>query len=209
MFPSTTSHDKMAYARREARRSFSDLYQQGWRRQLLAKVMGRPHALQNLHEVHSAFQVRSRSHAGVQLVPVARIRGSEGRCADFDADFRPLKSLSEARWVSVACARQVDVPLPLVQLIQVGDSYFVRDGHHRISVARWLGQQEIEAEVTVWHCQPTEADRQRHAPPVLVTRTTLRPAHILSSLVAKAGERLLAVLQKVQPLSQRTLTQGS
>jgi hypothetical protein len=208
MFPSITGHDNMAHTRSEARRGFTDLYQQGWRRQFWSKVTGRRNALQNLHEVHSTFQVRSRSHAGVQLVPVERIQGSEGRCADFDADFRPLKSLSEARWISIACARQSDVSLPLVQLIQVNDSYFVRDGHHRISVARWLGQQEIEAEVTVWHCQPTEADRQRQAPPVPVTRTTQRPAQVLSDLVTKAGEWLLAMLPKVQPLAQRTLTQG-
>jgi hypothetical protein len=41
--------------------------------------------------------------------------------------------------------------LPPVVLVQVGDVYFVRDGHHRISVARALGQLDIEAEVTVWH----------------------------------------------------------
>jgi hypothetical protein len=41
-------------------------------------------------------------------------------------------------------------PLPPVELIQVGSVYFVRDGHHRISVARAMGQQEIEAVVTVW-----------------------------------------------------------
>jgi len=42
-------------------------------------------------------------------------------------------------------------PLPPVELVQVGDVYFVRDGHHRISVARTVGQRDIEAEVTVWH----------------------------------------------------------
>jgi hypothetical protein len=41
--------------------------------------------------------------------------------------------------------------LPPVELVQVGDVYFVRDEHHRISVARTLGQLDIEAEVTVWH----------------------------------------------------------
>ena len=40
---------------------------------------------------------------------------------------------------------------PPVELIQVGDLYFVRDGHHRISVARAMGQEAIEAKVTAWH----------------------------------------------------------
>jgi hypothetical protein len=209
MFPSITGHDNMAHTRSEARRSFAELYHQGWRRRLWSKVTGRPNTLQNLHEIHAAHQVRSRSHAGVQLAPIERIQGSEGRCNDFDAEFCPLKSLSETRWVSVACARQADVPLPLVELIQVNDIYFVRDGHHRISVARWLGQQEIEAEVTVWHCRATATHVQSQAPALPAAGMTQRPATILPGLVAKAGERLLAVLQKVQPLAQRTLAQGS
>jgi hypothetical protein len=44
----------------------------------------------------------------------------------------------------------MDVPLPPVSLIQVGDRFYVRDGHHRVSVARALGQQYIEADITVW-----------------------------------------------------------
>jgi hypothetical protein len=53
-------------------------------------------------------------------------------------------------WLSVAVARQRGKSLPPVKLIQVGDVYYVQDGHHRISVARALGQRDIEAEVTVW-----------------------------------------------------------
>jgi hypothetical protein len=209
MFTSITGHDNLAYARREARRNFSDLVQQGWRRQLWSKVTGRPKTLLNLHEVHATQQVRSRSHAGVRMAPIARIQGSEGRCADFDADFRPLKELSEARWISIACARQADVPLPLVELIQVDDIYFVRDGHHRISVARWLGQQEIEAEVTVWHCRAIAADLPSQTSALPAIKTTQLPARGLASLMTKVGERLLALLQKMQPLPQHILTQGS
>jgi alkylhydroperoxidase family enzyme len=50
----------------------------------------------------------------------------------------------------IAIARSRDVPLPAVELVQIGDCYFVRDDHHRISVAKLSGQVEIEAEVTVW-----------------------------------------------------------
>ena len=51
---------------------------------------------------------------------------------------------------SQATARQQGKYLPAVVLVQVGDIYFVQDGHHRISVARALGQSEIEARVTIW-----------------------------------------------------------
>jgi len=78
------------------------------------------------------------------------IRGSEGRCQDFDADFRPLKELSRERWMAIAAAWKLGTELPPVQLVQIRDLYFVRDGHHRISVARAMRQENIDAEVTVW-----------------------------------------------------------
>jgi len=53
-------------------------------------------------------------------------------------------------WMGIAMARQQGIAMPAVQLIQVGDLYFVRDGHHRMSVARALGEAYVEAEVTVW-----------------------------------------------------------
>jgi hypothetical protein len=59
----------------------------------------------------------------------------------------------------VAQARQQGLSLPPVELTQVGEVYFVRDGHHRISVARALGQTDIEAEVRVW--QVAEAHNQK------------------------------------------------
>jgi hypothetical protein len=153
--------------------------------------------------------VWTRSHAGVRLVPIDQIRGSEGRCNDFDTAFRPLKSLSDERWISIFCAHEADVPLPLVELIQVNDLYFVRDGHHRISVARWLGQREIEAEVTVWHCCATATVAQPHTAPARAAKRTAQQPNRLSNLLAKSGEWLLTVLQKVQPLVARTTMQGS
>ena len=53
--------------------------------------------------------------------------------------------------MSVTRAYLRGIGLPPVELIQIGEVYFVRDGHHRISVAAALGQQEIDAMVTVWH----------------------------------------------------------
>ena len=46
------------------------------------------------------------------------------------------------------------LPLAPIQLIQVGDAYFVRDGHHRISVSRAFGQVAMDAEVITWKAQP-------------------------------------------------------
>lgn len=89
-------------------------------------------------------------YTGIQVIPLSRITGTENRSDEFDGDFYPLKEHLESRWVNVAIAQLRDIKLPPVELIQVGDDYFVRDGHHRISVARAFGQDAIDAEVTMW-----------------------------------------------------------
>jgi hypothetical protein len=117
--------------------------------QVWSAATGRPCRLLSLAELRAAV-VRARHAAGMQTVPLSQIRGSEGRTRDFDRSFNPLRSHAMERWLRVAEAQRRGISLPLVQLIKVGELYFVRDGHHRISVARALGQQEIDAEVVVW-----------------------------------------------------------
>jgi hypothetical protein len=87
---------------------------------------------------------------GTRVVPLSQIRGSESRSADFDRDFNPLQSHTRERWLGIAAARQRGRRLPPVALIQVDDVFFVRDGHHRISVAQALGCATVEATVEVW-----------------------------------------------------------
>jgi len=115
---------------------------------LWARLPGRSRSLWALTALLT--RVRNRTYVGLRTVPLSQICGSEGREGDFDADFNPLQERDQQRWVRVAVAWQAGEPLPPVELIQVGDRYFVRDGHHRISVARALGQESIEAEVAVW-----------------------------------------------------------
>jgi hypothetical protein len=118
-----------------------------------------------LAEVEATCSVQGRRDIGIRTVPIRQIRGSEGRCHDFDCDFNPLQSHTAHRWKSIVAAREQDKPLPPVTLIQVGDAFFVRDGHHRISVARAFGQQEIEAEVTLWKVSgPLPWERLADAP---------------------------------------------
>jgi hypothetical protein len=98
------------------------------------------------------------------MVPIQQIWGSEGRSADFDSLFYPRQGHSQGRWVGIAAARMMGLVLPPVDLIQVGDGYFVRDGHHRISVARALGEEYIEAEVTLWQVSRPLAGKQPVSP---------------------------------------------
>jgi hypothetical protein len=122
----------------------------GRRRRLWSTLTGRPHRLIELAQIESTCTVRGRSHAGLRTVPLDRIRGSESRSSDFDLKFCPLQDHDRERWLRLAEAWLRGTVLPPVELIKVGGLYFVRDGHHRISVARATGQLDIEAQVTVW-----------------------------------------------------------
>jgi hypothetical protein len=129
---------------------FKAMMSKGRLGRLWSKLTGRKNGLKDLHAETRALQVTGRHHAGVQAVPVSRIRGSEGRRDDFDAHFNPLSSATRDRWISIARARLAGVSMPAVELIRLRDEYYVRDGHHRISVARAFGEQAIDAQVTVW-----------------------------------------------------------
>lgn len=113
-------------------------------------LTGRQHRLQPLALRMAGQSLRTRRHAGLQLAPIQAIRGSENRSDEFDIAFRPLQRRMHGRWVSVANAWLSGLVTAPVQLIQIGDDYFVRDGHHRISIARAAGQRYIEADVTLW-----------------------------------------------------------
>jgi hypothetical protein len=117
-------------------------------------ISRRPVKLSSLEDLRKHYQVVGGYHAGVRSVPIDKIVGSEGRSKDFDALFRPLDSHSRHRWQRIAEARQKGISLPPVELIQVGEVYYVRDGHHRISVARMLDQEHIDAEVQVLKVAP-------------------------------------------------------
>lgn len=117
------------------------------RKSLMARLTGKNRTLMSLNREELPSNGRS---MGVQLVRIAEIRGTENRSSEFDHDFLPTEDHIEQRWMSVASAMMRGVSLPPVDLILVDDVYYVRDGHHRISVMRALGFEEVEATVTVY-----------------------------------------------------------
>ena len=117
---------------------------------LFSSVLGRSTNLLDLSAVEEDSQPGRRHFTGLKLVSINEIVGSAGRESDFDAGFHPLQEHNRERWISVAIARQRGIPLPPVELVMIDSGYYVVDGHHRISVAKHMGQHEIEAEVTVW-----------------------------------------------------------
>lgn len=129
--------------------------QNSWLGLFWSHLSGTSRKLRSLHDCFGAnTRILNAHFRGVVTVPLGQIAGSEGRNGDFDRDFNPLNENNRERWISVAVARLQGVALPLVELIKVGECYFVRDGHHRISVSRALKQEYIEALVTVWEIGP-------------------------------------------------------
>lgn len=118
--------------------------------QLWSALTGRPHQLLDLEQTVAQVTIRGQHAAGSQPVPISQIRGSEGRAHEFNSSFAPLQSHTKQRWITVATKFELGETLPQVALVQVGDVYFVRDGHHRVSAARALGHIYIDANVTVW-----------------------------------------------------------
>jgi hypothetical protein len=122
---------------------FDQAYRNGKLKQLWVKLTGKKHDLPGLSRRDKA----DRPTTGIVVVPLSKIVGTEGRSDDFDVDFRPLNINNRERWINIATARQTGIILPAVELLQVGDEYYVRDGHHRISVAKVMGQLEIDARI--------------------------------------------------------------
>jgi hypothetical protein len=104
--------------------------------------------LLSLYDVKEILNPKNETYKGMQAVPVNLIVGSEGRYRDFNKFFLPNADHLKARWTRVDEARIKDIILPPIQLYEIGGVYFVRDGNHRVSVARTQGVEIIDAEVT-------------------------------------------------------------
>ncbi|MEM9954264.1 MAG: hypothetical protein AAF846_21825 [Chloroflexota bacterium] len=113
-------------------------------------LRNQPKPILVLDNLTNEQSVSNRHYRGARTVSVANIHGTIDRDGDFSYNFAPLKRNSEHRWCRVATAMLNGIALPPVDLVQVGDDYFVKDGHHRVSVARALGFNYIDAIVVVW-----------------------------------------------------------
>jgi len=138
----------------EARKDFAKALRRG----RIRKLLGQQDELLSSYQVYQDLGGKSRHDAGRKIVPVEKIVGSVGRTGDFDVDFNPVSKRTRARWESIRRAYFQGINLPPVALYRVGDTYFVEDGHHRVSVARSVGQSFIDAYVVVFDTYSEEAE---------------------------------------------------
>lgn len=115
---------------------------------LVSALAPRDRSLPSFNDLDGYMPASGRSCLRTWQVPVERIVGSVGRSRDFDREFQPVQKHTRSRWESIYVAAVGGVTLPPVELYKVGDCYFVKDGNHRVSVARYLGAQFVDAEVT-------------------------------------------------------------
>ena len=99
-------------------------------------------------DVRKKLRADNRLCLGGRVVEVSRIVGSVGRWRQFDRCFMPAEASTEGRWKRVDLAFRRGEELPMVSLYKIGEAYFVLDGNHRVSVARYHGVEMIDAEVT-------------------------------------------------------------
>jgi hypothetical protein len=124
-------------------------------------------------EVVDALGFVSERPVGTKVVTLDAIVGTIDRGRDFDRRFRPTSARVRSRWEQIAAAMRRGESMPPVDLLKVGEIYFVRDGHHRVSVARALGRADIDANVTE-----------------VVTRVDASSAIKLTDLPLKSHERV-------------------
>jgi hypothetical protein len=139
--------DSGAWTTRTALRHFQDARRRAWLSSFAALLRGQSSAMLSLEEVRARLNVRGQRYLGLKPVPLNNIIGSEGRYEDFDRHFLPRSDTLKHRWSRIDRAMQEAVHLPPVDLYKIGDVYFVRDGNHRVSVARQMGADFIDANV--------------------------------------------------------------
>lgn len=140
--------DRQAY--RKALDDFHRLRSKAALERFWAGIRGESLDLMPYDEVSSKLRAVSQTNIGVQQVPLENIVGSVNRTSDFDRNFRPLSDGDRSRWANVKAAMTspYTTGVPPVSLYKIGEAYFVLDGNHRISIAKEMGLDSIEAYVT-------------------------------------------------------------
>jgi uncharacterized ParB-like nuclease family protein len=136
--------------RLQAREDFDAARFKAFRRAITSMLRRRGRRLISLDRVLEAARLDSKAYAGVREIPLDRVVGSAqaSKSNDFDAAFLPLSRRMRSRWAGVYETMVEGGELPAIEVYKLAGSYYVVDGHHRVSVSRSLGRDTIKARVT-------------------------------------------------------------
>ncbi len=130
-----------------ARSDFGRLRTRATFMRILSLLKAQKDEMLSLGDVRALLRPDSETYRGMQTVAIDRIVGSEGRYRDFNRAFLPRHDAMARRWINVDIAHYRNIILPPIKLFELGGVYFVRDGNHRVSVAKSKGAEFIDAEV--------------------------------------------------------------
>jgi hypothetical protein len=133
-----------------AREDFDRARFKAFRRAIRATLTRRSRRLLSLDRVLEAAGLEGKAFGGVREIPVDKVVGSavaEAKAADFDPGFLPVNRRLRDRWTRIYTAMVEGDELPPIDVYKLDDAYYVIDGHHRVSVARNLGRDVINARV--------------------------------------------------------------
>jgi len=131
-----------------ANQDFERAVSKGFWRKVLTWFTRENNDLLPFDEVREKIKIQGQHYIGMREIPIDRIIGSVGRYQEFNRIFMPIQSRTRDRWVNIDKAHYEEIPLPPVDLYKIGEAYFVKDGNHRVSVARERGQEFVDAYVT-------------------------------------------------------------
>lgn len=134
-------------AKLAARDHFREARKLAFVNEVLSALSGEPNDLLSFQEVQQRLGVQSCGLGRLEAIPLDKIVGSEGRYHDFDREFLPLHSGTVERWERLDVAYELMENVPPIDVYKVGDVYFVRDGNHRVSVAKRRGASYIDANI--------------------------------------------------------------
>jgi hypothetical protein len=116
--------------------------------EILSLLRGQSAELMSFEDVRTRLRLREESYKGLQDIPVDSIAGSVGRHKEFTKTFLPRSNETKERWSRVYAKMNSMEGVPPIEVYKIGEVYFVRDGNHRVSVARENGARTIQAHVT-------------------------------------------------------------
>ncbi len=135
----------------DARDDFSRVRRRQVLARLGARLRGQPgdvNVILPFDEVVAALGRVGERHLGLAVIELDSVVGTVERAGEFDRRFRPTSTRSRARFEQIAAAERRGQSFPPIDVYRVGDAHFVKDGHHRVAVARARGRRLIEASVT-------------------------------------------------------------
>jgi len=148
-FTSDVYNINMSFLNQRAMQDFKRARSRAALQEILARLARRSNDLFSYEEVRRQLHAIQSASRRLEDIPVAKIVGSVGRYNDFTRGFLPRRAVSKQRWARVKVAFDGLTGLPPIEVYQIGDAYFVKDGNHRVSIARQTKLDSIPAYVTV------------------------------------------------------------